>query len=158
MPLSVAIRKSIGLVQRQIIDRIQSIYLSQGVGIDDKHFEIIVRQMTSKVRVLDPGDTGLFRSEIIPLIRAENVNAGTWDRKARYEPIICGISASALTSESFLSAASFQETTRILTRDSILRKTDFLRGLKERVILGDIIPAGTGLGEMIAYRKISPTA
>lgn len=158
MPLSEAIHKSIELVQRQIIDRIQSIYLSQGVGIDDKHFEIIVRQMTSKVRILDPGDTGLFRSEVMPLVRAENINAGTWERKARYEPIIFGISASALNSESFLSAASFQETTRILTRDSILRKTDFLRGLKERVILGDIIPAGTGLGEMIAYRKISPTA
>lgn len=155
MVLSLATRQSMEFIQKEIIERIQKIYLSQGVTISDKHFEIIVRQMTSNVKILDPGDTGLFRNEIISLKRAENINAGTWDQKARYEPIVIGISEMALNSQSFLSAASFQETTRILTRDSILRKTDFLRGLKERVILGDLIPAGTGLPEVITYQAIS---
>lgn len=149
-----ATRHSMAHIQRQIIDRIQRIYISQGVTISDKHFEIIVRQMTSHVRILDPGDTGLFRHEIIPMVRAENVNAGTRGRKARYEPTVLGITAAALNSSSFLSAASFQEMTRVLTRDSVLNRTDFLRGLKERVILGDLIPAGTGLPEAITYRSI----
>jgi len=153
MVLPKATRTSLEIIQRQIIDRIQKIYLSQGVTISDKHFEVVVRQMTSKVRVLYPGDTGLFRGEIMPLVRVEGINAGTIDRKARYAPIISGISATALTSDSFLSAASFQETTRVLTRDAISRKTDFLRGLKERVILGDLIPAGTGLAQTILYRQ-----
>ena len=155
MVLSLATRQSMEFIQKEIIERIQKIYLSQGVTISDKHFEIIVRQMTSNVKILDPGDTGLFRNEILSLKRAENINAGTWDQKARYEPIVVGISEMALNSQSFLSAASFQETTRILTRDSILRKTDFLRGLKERVILGDLIPAGTGLPEVITYQAVS---
>lgn len=149
-----ATRHSMANIQRQIIDRIQRIYISQGVSISDKHFEVIVRQMTSHVRILDPGDTGLFRHEIIPMVRAENINAGIAVRKARYEPTVLGISAAALSSSSFLSAASFQETTRVLTRDSVLNRTDFLRGLKERVILGDLIPAGTGLPEAITYRNI----
>lgn len=153
MVLPKATRTSLEVIQRQIIDRIQKIYLSQGVTIADKHFEVIVRQMTSKVRVLYPGDTGLFRGEVMPMVRVEAINAGTTGRKARYAPIISGISATALTTDSFLSAASFQETTRVLTRDALSRKTDFLRGLKERVILGDLIPAGTGLAQTIVYRQ-----
>ena len=158
-----ATRQSLDFIQKEIIERIQKIYLSQGVSISDKHFEIIVRQMTSTVKVVDPGETGLFRDEKVSLNRVENMNLTIrkedkgqpglpTDRMARYEPILVGISEMALNSNSFLAAASFQETTRILTRDSILRKTDFLRGLKERVILGDLIPAGTGLPEVIAYR------
>lgn len=163
MSAPLATRQSVEFIQKEIIERIQKIYLSQGVSISDKHFEIIVRQMTSMVKVLDPGDTGLFRNEKVALNRIENINMTVRgedkDKKtqpaqvvARYEPILVGISEMALNSNSFLSAASFQETTRILTRDSIFRKTDFLRGLKERVILGDLIPAGTGLPEVIAYR------
>ena len=163
MSAPLATRHSVDFIQKEIIERIQKIYLSQGVSISDKHFEIIVRQMTSMVKVLDPGDTGLFRNEKVSLNRIENINMTIRnedkDNKtrpaqvvARYEPILVGISEMALNSNSFLSAASFQETTRILTRDSISRKTDFLRGLKERVILGDLIPAGTGLPEVIAYR------
>lgn len=163
MSAPLATRQSVEFIQKEIIERIQKIYLSQGVSISDKHFEIIVRQMTSMVKVLDPGDTGLFRNEKVSLNRIENINmtikGEDKDKKtrpaqvvARYEPILVGISEMALNSNSFLSAASFQETTRILTRDSIFRKTDFLRGLKERVILGDLIPAGTGLPEVIAYR------
>ena len=155
MVIGKASRKTIAYIQRQIIDRIQRIYISQGVSIADKHFEVIVRQMTSFVRVLNPGDTGLFRNEIIPLSRAENVNAGTFKRKARYEPAVLGITAAALNSNSFLSAASFQETTRVLTRDSMLNKVDFLRGLKERVILGDLIPAGTGLTGTVTYQALT---
>lgn len=166
-----ATRQSLDFIQKEIIERIQKIYLAQGVNIANKHFEIIVRQMTSSVKVLDPGDTGLFRNEKVSLNRVENINMSIEEeaenqkapytrcitpsvpiRKARYEPVVVGISEMALNSNSFLSAASFQETTRILTRDSILRKTDFLRGLKERVILGDLIPAGTGLAEIISYR------
>ena len=163
MSAPLATRQSVEFIQKEIIERIQKIYLSQGVSISDKHFEIIVRQMTSMVKVLDPGDTGLFRNEKVSLSRIENINMTIRDEDkdkktrsaqvvARYEPILVGISEMALNSNSFLSAASFQETTRILTRDSIFRKTDFLRGLKERVILGDLIPAGTGLPEVIAYR------
>ena len=149
-----ATRPSLNFIQKEIIERIQKIYLSQGVSISDKHFEIIVRQMTSAVKILDPGTTGLFLNEKVSLNRVENINMSISKkgRPAEYEPIITGISEMALNSNSFLSAASFQETTRILTRDSIYRKTDFLRGLKERVILGDLIPAGTGLPEVIAYR------
>ena len=149
-----ATRPSLHFIQKEIIERIQKIYLSQGVSISDKHFEIIVRQMTSAVKILDPGTTGLFLNEKVALNRVENINMSIskTGRPAEYEPIIAGISEMALNSNSFLSAASFQETTRILTRDSIYRKTDFLRGLKERVILGDLIPAGTGLPEVIAYR------
>jgi len=162
-PYALATRQSLDFIQKEIIERIQKIYLSQGVSISDKHFEIIVRQMTSTVKVVDPGETGLFSNEKVSLNRVENMNLTIRkedkgqlglpaDGLAQYEPILVGISEMALNSNSFLSAASFQETTRILTRDSILRKTDFLRGLKERVILGDLIPAGTGLPEVIAYR------
>lgn len=168
MSPSLATRQSLAFIQKEIIGRIQKIYLSQGVSIADKHFEIMVRQMTSTVKILDPGDTGLFRNEKVLLNRVENINMTVWADEenqkakytpflaptvpARYEPVVVGISEMALNAMSFLSAASFQETIRVLTRDSLLRKTDFLRGLKERVILGDLIPAGTGLPEVIAYR------
>lgn len=161
---AVATRQTLALVQRQIIDRIQQIYLSQGVSISDKHFEVIVRQMTSHVRILDPGKSGLFRNEVMSISRVEYINLGTigmqkkWEPSnepmtAQYVPVVLGISATALTSESFLSSASFQETTRVLSRDAVLTRTDFLGGLKERVILGDLIPAGTGLFETIRARN-----
>ena len=157
MSFPLATRLSLHFIQKEIVDRIQKIYLAQGVSIADKHFEIIVRQMTSMVKILDPGYSGLFHDEKVSLNRVENINKTIHQRfprefAAKYEPILVGISQMALNSNSFLSAASFQETTRILTRDSICRKTDFLRGLKERVILGDLIPAGTGLAEVITYR------
>lgn len=165
----IATRQTLALVQRQIIDRIQQIYLSQGVTISDKHFEVIVRQMTSHVRILDPGKSGLFRNEVMSLTRVEHINLGAmamykkWQPadeplKAQYVPVVLGISAAALSSESFLSSASFQETTRVLSRDALLTRTDFLGGLKERVILGDLIPAGTGLFETIRYRKTATSA
>ena len=132
--------------------------------------------MTSHVRILDPGKSGLFRNEVVSLRRVERINLGMlgmqkhWmavnERKlstpellkARYVPVVLGISAAALNSDSFLSSASFQETTRVLSRDALLTRTDFLGGLKERVILGDLIPAGTGLFETIRYRKTATSA
>ena len=142
------------MIQQKIIENIQRVYLAQGVSISDIHFEIIVRRITTWGRIRLSGSSGLFRHEIIPLHRIEKVNASTERKKAVFIPLILGISASALNSESFLSAASFQETSRVLTRDAIDGKIDFLRGVKERVILGDLIPAGTGNAEQLAYRPV----
>lgn len=150
-----AARISIEKIQQILVNNVQQVYQSQGVTIADKHIEIIVRQMTAKVKIIDGGRTGLLRGELIDLEWVETVNLGIEAQnilgvqgfeleKAEYEPIILGITKAALETESFISAASFQETTRILGQAAIERKTDFLRGLKENVILGHLIPAGTG--------------
>ena len=146
-----AVRKSLQRIQQILVKNIQRVYLSQGVTIADKHLEVVVKQMTSKVRILEGGKTGFLRGELIDLDRIENINIGIENinyglesQKGEYEPVILGITKASLEAESFISAASFQETTRILSRAAIEGKTDFLRGLKERVILGDLIPAGTG--------------
>lgn len=150
-----ATRKSIEKIQHLLVNNVQKVYQSQGVTIADKHIEIIVRQMTTKVKITESGRTGLLRGELTDLERVESINLGIEYLcqhipddleivKAEYEPIILGITKAALETESFISASSFQETTRILSRAAIGRKTDFLRGLKENVILGHLIPAGTG--------------
>jgi hypothetical protein len=140
-----AARKSLERIQQIIVENVLNVYLSQGVTIADKHVEIIVRQMTSKVRILESGRSGLLRGEFVNLESVENANKSSYGKKAEYEPILVGITKAALDiDKSFISAASFQETTRILSRAAIERKTDFLRGLKENVILGQLIPAGTG--------------
>lgn len=150
-----ATRKSIEKIQQILVNNVQKVYQSQGVSIADKHIEIIVRQMTTKVKITESGRTGLLRGELIDLEWVEIINLGIEAQnelteqgieveKAEYEPIILGITKAALETESFISASSFQETTRILSRAAIERKTDFLRGLKENVILGHLIPAGTG--------------
>jgi hypothetical protein len=139
-----AARKSLEKIQQLLVDEVQRVYQSQGVTIADKHLEIIVRQMTSKVKIIEGGKSGLLRGELIALNWIESVNKSINSQKAEYEPVILGITKAALETESFISAASFQETTRILARAAIERKTDFLRGLKENVILGHLIPAGTG--------------
>ena len=139
-----AARKSLEKIQQLLVDQVQRVYQSQGVTIADKHLEIIVRQMTSKVKIIEGGKSGLLRGELIALDWIESVNKSINSQKAEYEPVILGITKAALETESFISAASFQETTRILARAAIERKTDFLRGLKENVILGHLIPAGTG--------------
>nr|YP_009106415.1 beta'' subunit of RNA polymerase [Geminella minor]AIT95283.1 beta'' subunit of RNA polymerase [Geminella minor] len=153
-----AARKSIQKIQQILVEGVLRVYQSQGVSISDKHLEIIVRQMTSKVKIIDGGQTGLLRGELIDLQWIEIVNQGLENQKAEYEPIVLGITKASLETESFISAASFQETTRILSRAAIERKTDFLRGLKENVILGHLIPAGTGFSlsfdpENIKYLK-----
>ncbi len=146
-----AVRKSSQRIQQILVQKIQQVYLSQGVTIADKHLEIVVKQMTSKVRIIEGGRTDFLRGELVDLDRLERLifgidlmSSGLPLQEALYEPIILGITKASLEAESFISAASFQETTRILSRAAIEGKTDFLRGLKERVILGHLIPAGTG--------------
>lgn len=133
--------------QQYLVDEVQRVYRSQGVEIADKHVEIIVRQMTKKVKVLEPGDTKLLQGELveIQLFEAENKlakEAGL--NEATCEHLLLGITKASLNTESFISAASFQETTRILTEAAVEGKKDLLRGLKENVIIGRLIPAGTG--------------
>lgn len=139
-----AVRKSVEFIQQYIVDAIQHVYQSQAVNISDKHIEIIVKQMTSKVRITEVGSTGLLTGDIVYLDWVELVNSGIEGRKAQYEPIILGITKASLEMDGFISAASFQETIKILSRAAILQKRDFLRGLKENLILGHLLPAGTG--------------
>ncbi|NND83384.1 MAG: DNA-directed RNA polymerase subunit beta' [Gammaproteobacteria bacterium] len=131
-----------------IVDEVQDVYRLQGVTINDKHIEVIVRQMLRKVRITNPGDTKLLPGEQIERTRflEENEKAAREDIiPAQAVPVLLGITKASLTTESFISAASFQETTRVLTEASIAGKVDHLRGLKENVVVGRLIPAGTGL-------------
>lgn len=157
MRLDLAARKSFQKIQRILIDSIQRVYQSQGVTISDKHLEVIVRQMTSTVRILEGGRTRLLRGELKSIDWIEKVNLGIDIQKAEYEPILLGITKASLETESFISAASFQETTRTLSRAAIEGRTDFLRGLKENVILGHRVPAGTG-APLISYLTKFSTA
>jgi DNA-directed RNA polymerase subunit beta' len=139
----------IGLQKAQIflVEQVQSVYQSQGIDISDKHIEVIVRQMTAKVRVDDGGDTTMLPGELVELRQIEQVNEAmsiTGGAPAQYTPVLLGITKASLNTDSFISAASFQETTRVLTEAAIEGKSDWLRGLKENVIIGRLIPAGTG--------------
>ena len=138
--------------QQYLVDEVQRVYRSQGVEIADKHIEIIVRQMTKKVRVIDAGGTNLLPGELIEMQTFEKENKLA--KEAGKEPAVCeymllGITKASLNTESFISAASFQETTRILTEAAVEGKKDMLRGLKENVIIGRLIPAGTGFHHLI---------
>ena len=137
-------------VQDYILKEIQSVYRSQGVDINDKHVEIIVRQMLKKVQVENPGDTDILPGEKLDIFRFEDENLQALE--AGKCPLL-GITKAALATESFLSAASFQETARVLTEAAIKNKIDPLIGLKENVIIGKLIPAGTGVKE---YKNLSP--
>jgi DNA-directed RNA polymerase subunit beta' len=137
---------------RYITDEVQDVYRLQGVKINDKHIEVIVRQMLRRVQVLDAGDTRFIPGEQVERaeLLEENENVGKeGKRPATFENILLGITKASLSTDSFISAASFQETTRVLTEAAIMGKRDDLRGLKENVIVGRLIPAGTGL----AYHK-----
>ena len=142
-PSDQAVRQSFYKIQQIIVDGVQRVYRSQGVSIADKHLEVIVKQMTSKVRITEGGQTGFFPGEIVDLNFIEQVNTLLM-RKITYEPLVLGITKASLEVDSFLSAASFQQTTRVLSNAALSRKKDFLKGLKENVILGNLIPAGTG--------------
>ena len=137
-------------VQQYILKEVQKVYRSQGVDISDKHVEIIARRMISKVRIMDAGDTLFVPSTTVSL---QEFTKGNRDviiqgkKPAIGQPILLGITKAALETDSFLSAASFQETTRILTEASVKGKVDKLQGLKENVIIGKLIPAGTGAKE-----------
>ncbi|MHA6669286.1 DNA-directed RNA polymerase subunit beta' [Homoserinimonas sp. A447] len=150
--------RGVRAVQQHLVEGVQGVYRSQGVPIHDKHIEVIVRQMLRKVTVVDHGDTGLLPGELVDRQRYNELNRGalTEGRKtasARQE--VMGITKASLATESWLSAASFQETTRVLTQAAMEGKSDPLMGLKENVIIGKLIPAGTGLAK---YRNVSVEA
>mgnify|MGYP003374238708 CR=1 FL=1 len=135
---------------------IQDVYRVQGVKINDKHIEVIVRQMLRKVEIVDPGDTSFIKGEQVERTRVleENDRAVNEDRApARWQPMLLGITKASLATESFISAASFQETTRVLTEAAVRGLRDDLRGLKENVIVGRLIPAGTGLAYHLQRRR-----
>ena len=144
-------------VQTFLVNEVQLVYQSQGIDIADKHIEVIVRQMTSKVRIDDGGDTTMLPGELVELRQVEQVNEAmsiTGGALAQYTPVLLGITKASLNTDSFISAASFQETTRVLTEAAIEGKSDWLRGLKENVIIGRLIPAGTGFN---AYEEVGTT-
>ena len=139
--------KSFKKVQSFILNSVQSVYQSQGVTINDKHLEVIIKQMTTKVLITYEGDTPLLRREVIDLYHIQYINEIIKIQKkqfASYVPLLLGITKAALNNPSFISAASFQETTRVLTKAAIEGRIDWLRGLKENIIIGHLIPAGTG--------------
>jgi len=135
---------------------IQDVYRLQGVKINDKHIEVIVRQMLRKVEIIDAGDTKFLHGEQVERQRMVEANAAAVTRNelpAKYEPVLLGITKASLATESFISAASFQETTRVLTEAAVRGTRDSLRGLKENVIVGRLIPAGTGLAYHTQRRR-----
>nr|YP_009397846.1 RNA polymerase b''''-subunit [Sonderella linearis]ARW67032.1 RNA polymerase b''''-subunit [Sonderella linearis] len=142
-----ATRLSFTEIQLVLVKEVQLVYQLQGVYISDKHIEVIVRQMTSKVKIENGGDTQYLPGEFIELQKIESINRSLLlvnKKKASYYPILFGITKASLNTNSFISAASFQETTKVLTEAAISGKLDSLRGLKENVIIGRLIPAGTG--------------
>jgi DNA-directed RNA polymerase subunit beta' len=141
-------------LQKYLVNEVQEVYSLQGVRINDKHIEIIVRQMLKKIIVEDVGDTEFIVAEQVDKFVFEAENQRVMEeggRPATGRPVLLGITRASLSTESFISAASFQETTRVLTEAAICGKVDWLRGLKENVIMGRLIPAGTGFAY---YRMI----
>ena len=147
-----------------IIREVQSVYRRQNVDVNDRHIEVIARQMTRKVRVVDSGDTELLDASMVDVTEFDSENeriqaridAGETELKlATSSPVLLGITKASILTESWLSAASFQETTKVLTEAAIRGKVDHLLGLKENVIIGKLIPAGTG---MECYRKVEVEA
>jgi DNA-directed RNA polymerase subunit beta' len=139
---------------RYLVDEVQEVYRLQGVRINDKHIEVIVRQMMRRVKIIDPGDTDFVAEEQVDRMLFDDANREVIEKEgkpATAEPLILGITKASLSTESFISAASFQETTKVLADAAIAGKVDYLKGLKENVIMGRIIPAGTGLRE---YRNL----
>ncbi|MFT4581853.1 MAG: DNA-directed RNA polymerase subunit beta' [Gammaproteobacteria bacterium] len=148
--------KGVRELTRYIVNEVQEVYRLQGVKINDKHIEVIVRQMLRKVEIVDPGDTRFLRGEQVEKERwiEENIRMRNQGKQeATYEQLLLGITKASLATESFISAASFQETTRVLTEASVTGKRDELRGLKENVIVGRLIPAGTGFSYHAERRR-----
>jgi DNA-directed RNA polymerase subunit beta' len=141
-------------LQQHLVEEVQQVYRSQGVTIHDKHIELIVRQMMRKVQIIEPGDTEFLPGDLVDRRRFEEANREVLERggePATARPQLLGITKASLATDSWLSAASFQETTRVLTEAAIAGKSDQLLGLKENVIIGKLIPAGTGMSR---YRNI----
>ncbi|MCF8009468.1 MAG: DNA-directed RNA polymerase subunit beta', partial [Halanaerobiales bacterium] len=144
-------------VQNYLLEEVQNVYRSQGVEINDKHIEVIIRQMMKRVKVKETGDTDLLVGSLVTKHNLKKLNEEATKnngKPAKVEPQILGITKASLATESFLSAASFQETTRVLTEASLEGKVDNLRGLKENVIIGQLIPAGTGMRQYRKGRKV----
>ena len=153
-PKELIVVKDVATVQNYLLKEVQKVYRSQGVEIGDKHVEVMVRQMLRKVRIIEAGNTDLLPGSLVDIHQFSDANKIVLDAgrvPATCRPVILGITKASLETESFLSAASFQETTRVLTDAAIRGKTDELLGLKENVIIGKLVPAGTG---MQRYRQI----
>ena len=143
LPRETAVRQSFLKIQQILVDGVQRVYRSQGISIADKHLEVIVKQMASKVQIVFGGQTGFFPGELVDLDFVERINRKVLV-KVHYEPVILGITRASLEVDSFLSAASFQQTTKILARAAIYKQKDYLKGLKENLLIGNLLPAGTG--------------
>jgi DNA-directed RNA polymerase subunit beta' len=142
-------------IQILLVQKVQQVYNSQGVSIADKHLEVIIKKITSKVKITKTGSSSLLPGEIIELKQIEYINIvlkNAFKPMALYYPILLGITKASLLSDSFISAASFQETTKILTAAAIEGKIDWLRGLKENVIIGRLIPVGTGFRKEVSKK------
>ena len=153
-PHDILTAKGVVATQEFITNEVLEIYRKQGVDINDKHIRVIVRQMMQKVKILDPGDTIFLEGEIVDKLHVKKVNIQAEQdggKVATFEQLLMGITKSALITESFISAASFQNTTKVLTEAAVYGKVDTLEGLKESVIIGHRIPAGTGTKH---WRKI----
>ena len=140
--------KGVEALARYVVNEVQEVYRLQGVRINDKHIEVIVRQMLKKTEIIDMGDSSFIKGEQVEFIRVTKENerlVADGKDPARFERILLGITKASLATESFISAASFQETTRVLTEAAVTGKRDYLQGLKENVVVGRLIPAGTGL-------------
>jgi len=153
-PQKVLKMRGLGGAQEYLLREIQKVYKSQGVDINDKHLEVIIRQMLKKRRIIEPGDTECLLGQMVDRGKFEDTNrriAEQGGQEATAEPVLLGITEASLSTESFLSAASFQKTTKVLTEAAIKGKIDHLIGLKENVIIGRLIPAGTGMQQ---YREL----
>ena len=153
--------QGVNKVQEYLVNEIQDVYRLQAVEINDKHIEVIVKQMLQKVRIIDPGDTNLLEGEEVDKVRFNKENdkvIAEGGDPSTCQPILLGITRASLRTDSFISAASFQETTRVLTEAAVQGKVDHLRGLKENVIIGRLIPAGTGTTayQDITYEDLEP--
>ncbi len=154
--------KGVTAVQDYLVAEVQRVYRLQGIDIADKHIEVIVRQMIRKIRVDEPGDTDLLPGGVVNVHEFADANAQVFEtggEPAIGKPVILGITKASLATESFLSAASFQETTRVLTEAAVKGRVDDLLGLKENVIIGKLIPAGTGMSRYshIDVRRAAPS-
>jgi DNA-directed RNA polymerase subunit beta' len=148
--------QGVAALANYLVREIQDVYRLQGVKINDKHIEVIIRQMLRKTEVQDPGETTLLRGEQLDRARALEINdraEGDTKKIALLQPVLLGITKASLATESFISAASFQETTRVLTEAAVRGLKDDLRGLKENVIVGRLIPAGTGFAAHASRRR-----
>ena len=148
--------KGVEALAQYIVNEVQDVYRLQGVRINDKHIEVIVRQMLRKVEIAHPGESHLIKGEQLTFTQVLEINdklRAEDKQEVRFDRMLLGITKASLATESFISAASFQETTRVLTEAAVTGKRDFLRGLKENVVVGRLIPAGTGLAYHAARKK-----